>query len=92
MGKEGSHCFPNKLEAKEPPSDNQVGSQSDGINKGIPTVEGSAKAELIENVNNANQKLILFIMEKVRGMKVVNILLMPDSSLHLKQSQERPFI
>ena len=47
--------FPNKLEAKEPPSDNQVGSQSDGINKGIPTVEGSAKAELIENVNNANQ-------------------------------------
>ena len=47
--------FPNKLEAKEPPSDNQVGSQSDGINKGIPTLEGSAKAELIENVNNANQ-------------------------------------
>ena len=47
--------FPNKLEAKEPPSDNQVGSQSDGINKGIPTAEGSAKAELIENVNNANQ-------------------------------------
>ena len=47
--------FPNKLEAKEPPSDNQVGSQSDSINKGITTVEGSAKAELIENVNNANQ-------------------------------------
>lgn len=47
--------FPNKLEAKEPPSDNQVGSQSDSINKGIPTTEGSAKAELIENVNNANQ-------------------------------------
>ena len=48
--------FPNKLEAKEPPSDNQGGnSQSDGINKGIPTAEGSAKAELIENVNNANQ-------------------------------------
>lgn len=47
--------FPNKLEAKEPPSDNQLGSQSDGINKGIPTVEGSAKADLIENVNNANQ-------------------------------------
>ena len=47
--------FPNKLEAKEPPSDNQVGSQSDTINKGIPTAEGSAKAELIENVNNANQ-------------------------------------
>ena len=47
--------FPNKLEAKEPPSDNQVGSQSDGINKGIPTAESSAKAELIENVNNANQ-------------------------------------
>ena len=47
--------FPNKLEAKEPPSDNQVGSQSDGINKGIPTSEGSAKADLIENVNNANQ-------------------------------------
>ena len=47
--------FPNKLEAKEPPSDNQLGSQSYGINKGIPTVEGSAKAELIENVNNANQ-------------------------------------
>ena len=47
--------FPNKLEAKEPPSDNQIGSQSDSINKGIPTAEGSAKAELIENVNNANQ-------------------------------------
>lgn len=47
--------FPNKLEAKEPPSDNQVGSQSDSINKGIPTAEVSAKAELIENVNNANQ-------------------------------------
>ena len=47
--------FPNKLEAKEPPSDNQVGSQRDIINKGIPTTEGSAKAELIENVNNANQ-------------------------------------
>ena len=47
--------FPNKLEAKEPPSDNQVGSQSDSVNKGIPTAEGSAKAELIENVNNANQ-------------------------------------
>ena len=47
--------FPNKLEAKEPPSDNQVGSQSDTINKGIPTAEGSAKAELIENVNNSNQ-------------------------------------
>ena len=47
--------FPNKLEAKEPPSDNQVGSQSDSINKGIPTAEGSAKAELIENVSNANQ-------------------------------------
>ena len=47
--------FPNKLEAKEPPSDNQLGSQSDSINKGIPTAEGSAKAELIENVNNANQ-------------------------------------
>ena len=47
--------FPNKLEAKQPPSDNQVGSQSDSINKCIPTAEGSAKAELIENVNNANQ-------------------------------------
>ena len=47
--------FPNKLEAKEPPSDNQVGSQSDSINKGIPTAEGSAKADLIENVSNANQ-------------------------------------
>ena len=48
--------FPNKLEAKEPPSDNQGGgSQSDIINKGIPTAEGSAKADLIENVNNANQ-------------------------------------
>ena len=47
--------FPNKLEAKEPPSDNQIGSQGDSINKGIPTAEGSAKAELIENVNNANQ-------------------------------------
>ena len=47
--------FPNKLEAKEPQSDNQVGSKSDSLNKGIPTAEGSAKAELIENVNNANQ-------------------------------------
>lgn len=47
--------FPNKLEAKEPPSDNQIGSQGDSINKGIPTAEGSAKAELIENVNNSNQ-------------------------------------
>ena len=47
--------FPNKLEAKEPTSDNQVGSKSDSINKGIPAAEGSAKAELIENVNNANQ-------------------------------------
>jgi len=47
--------FPNKLEAKELPSDNQVDSQGDSINKGIPTAEGSAKAELIENVNNANQ-------------------------------------
>ena len=48
--------FPNKLEAKEPPSDNQGGdSQSDSINKGISTAEVSAKAELIENVNNANQ-------------------------------------
>ena len=47
--------FPNKLEAKEPPSDNQVGSKNDSINKGIPTAEGSAKADLIENVNNANQ-------------------------------------
>ena len=47
--------FPNKLDAKEPPSDNQLGSKSDGINKGITTAEGSAKAELIENVNNANQ-------------------------------------
>ncbi|MFC2283543.1 MAG: CD1107 family mobile element protein [Lachnoanaerobaculum saburreum] len=49
--------FPNKLDAKEPPSDNRGGdSQSDGINKGIPTVEGSAKAELIESVNNANRE------------------------------------
>lgn len=47
--------FPNKLEAKEPPSDNQLVRQGDSINKGIPTAEGSAKAELIENVNNANQ-------------------------------------
>ena len=52
--------FPNKPEAKQPPSDNQVGSQSDGINKGIPTVEGSAKAELIENVNNANQSYPIY--------------------------------
>jgi hypothetical protein len=52
--------FPNKLEAKEPPSDNQVGSQSDGINKGIPTAEGSAKADLIENVNNANQSYPIY--------------------------------
>ena len=52
--------FPNKLEAKEPPSDNQLGSQSDGINKGIPTAEGSAKADLIENVNNANQSYPIY--------------------------------
>ena len=52
--------FPNKLEAKEPPSDNQVGSQSDSINKSIPTAEGSAKAELIENVNNANQSYPIY--------------------------------
>ena len=52
--------FPNKLEAKEPPSDNQVGSQSDSINKGIPTAEGSAKAELIENLNNANQSYPIY--------------------------------
>jgi len=52
--------FPNKLEAKEPPSDNQLGSQSDGINKGIPTAESSAKADLIENVNNANQSYPIY--------------------------------
>ena len=52
--------FPNKLDAKEPPSDNQLGSQSDGINKGIPTAEGSAKADLIENVNNANQSYPIY--------------------------------
>ena len=37
-------------------------------------------------------KAILFMMEKVRRMKVVNILPMSDSSLHLKQNPERPFI
>jgi len=55
--------FPNKLEAKEPPSDDQLGSQSDGINKGIPTAESSAKADLIENVNNANQSYPIYHRE-----------------------------
>ena len=59
--------FPNKLEAKEPPSDNQVGSQSNSINKGIPTAEGSAKAELIENVNNANQDYPIHHRESVEN-------------------------
>ena len=52
--------FPNKLEAKEPPSDNQLGSKSDSINKGIPTAESSAKADLIENVNNANHSYPIY--------------------------------
>ena len=59
--------FPNKLEAKEPQSDNQVGSKSDGINKGIPTAEGSAKAELIENVNNANQDYPIYHVESTEN-------------------------
>ena len=58
--------FPNKLEAKEPPSDNQGGSQSDSINKGIPTEEGSAKADLIESVNNANQDYPTYHGESTR--------------------------
>ena len=49
---EKSVRFPNKLEAKEPPNNNQ---EADNVNKGIPTVASSSKAQLVENVNNANQ-------------------------------------
>ena len=49
---EKSVRFPNKLEAKEPPNNNQ---EADNVNKGIPSVASSSKAQLVENVNNANQ-------------------------------------
>ena len=49
---EKSVRFPNKLEAKEPPNSNQ---EADNVNKGIPSVASSSKAQLVENVNNANQ-------------------------------------
>ena len=45
--------FPNKLEAKEPPKNSQDNENSSN-NKGTPTEPSTAKAQLIENVNNAN--------------------------------------
>lgn len=45
--------FPNKLEAKEPPNNSQDNENSSN-NKGTPTEPSTAKAQLIENVNNAN--------------------------------------
>ena len=45
--------FPNKLEAKEPPKNSQDNENSSN-NKGTPTEPSIAKAQLIENVNNAN--------------------------------------
>ena len=48
--------FPNKLEAKEPPNNSQDSgnSSSNSNNTGIATEPSTAKAQLIENVNNAN--------------------------------------
>ena len=48
--------FPNKLEAKEPPNNSQDSgnSSSNSNNMGIATQPSTAKAQLIENVNNAN--------------------------------------
>ena len=45
--------FPNKLEAKEPPKNAQDSANSSN-NKGIATEPSTSKAQLIENVNNAN--------------------------------------
>ena len=45
--------FPNKLEAKEPPKNTQDSANSPN-NKGIATEPSTSKAQLIENVNNAN--------------------------------------
>ena len=45
--------FPNKLEAKEPPNNRQDSANSPN-NKGIATEPSTSKAQLIENVNNAN--------------------------------------
>ena len=45
--------FPNKLQAKEPPNNSQDNENSSN-NKGTPTEPSTAKAQLIENVNNAN--------------------------------------
>lgn len=49
--------YPNKLEAKEPPKNNQnSGDDSkENKNKGIPTQPSSAKAQQVESVNNANK-------------------------------------
>ena len=48
--------FPNKLEAKEPPKNSQDSgnSSSSSNNTGIATEPSTSKAQLIENVNNAN--------------------------------------
>ena len=48
--------FPNKLEAKELPNNSQDSgnSSSNSNNTGIATEPSTAKAQLIENVNNAN--------------------------------------
>lgn len=45
--------FPNKLEAKEPPNNSQDSGNSSN-NTGITTEPSTSKAQLIENVNNAN--------------------------------------
>ena len=45
--------FPNKLEAKEPPNNSQDSGNSSN-NTGIATEPSTSKAQLIENVNNAN--------------------------------------
>ena len=45
--------FPNKLEAKEPPK-NSIDNGNSPNNKGIATEPSTSKAQLIENVNNAN--------------------------------------
>ena len=45
--------FPNKLEAKEPPKNSQESGNSSN-NTGIATEPSTSKAQLIENVNNAN--------------------------------------
>ena len=45
--------FPNKLEAKEPPK-NSLDNGNSSNNTGIATEPSTSKAQLIENVNNAN--------------------------------------